>query len=586
MDVHFMEPGDRKWSELLAQADHDVYHLPEYVEVAAQHEGGEPAAVVITDGRNTLMLPLVIRPMAIAGCSSVPDCFDAVSPYGYPHPLIIPSNAPPGEAFARAAFSELSVALRERRIVTAFVRLHPLLPFPLAEGRAVGPIVEHGQTVAIELERNPAAIIAGMRENHIRWIRKGQEAGHGFCLVDSPADIADFVDIYTENMAHVDAAAYYFFSLEYFEALVQRLSGRVFLAFLEIEGQRACGMILSEVSGIVEYHLGGTRTSFRSQSPMVLLTYKVACWAQERGDRIFHLGGGVGGCTDSLFRFKAGFSSLRYPYRTWRIIADAEAYGELTHEWEEEAGAPADSPTGFFPAYRKPLCQDPGIESAGGSDREAGPGSSELPLVIVGAGGHGREVLGLFLVRGEGDAIAGFVDDASLLRDCPVDGKPVLGGLNWLIGHSAQYRAIVAVGDNPRRREMVERLTQAGVRFGSVVAASAEVSPFATLGEGVMVCTNAVINSGARVGAHTIVNTAATVSHDATIGSFVHVAPGVHVAGGAGVGDGVLLGTGAVVNPLVNVGEWTTVGSGAVVVADLAAGKIAYGVPAREQRAG
>jgi sugar O-acyltransferase (sialic acid O-acetyltransferase NeuD family) len=586
MEVLFVQPGDPRWTELLSRAEHDLYHLPEYVEVTARHEGGEPVAVVITDGRNSLMLPLVLRPMAIAGCLGAPDYRDAISPYGYPHPLLIPSDAPPGEAFVRAALSELSAAFRERRIITAFVRLHPLLDFPVEEAVALGPIVEHGETVAIDLRENPRQILAGMRENHARWIRKGLRAEHRFCLADSPADIAEFVDIYTENMAYVDASAYYFFSNEYFQSLVERLPGRVHLAFLEIDGERACGMVFSEVGGIAEYHLGGTRSRFRRQSPMVLLTYEVARFAQARDNRVLHLGGGVGGGVDSLFLFKAGFSPLRFPFRTWRIVADPKAYSQLVNRWEERAGTAADLPTGYFPAYRKPICQTATDDSAKRSDSTAEPEPDGTPLVIVGAGGHGREVLGLFMARGEGDTIAGFVDDSPRLRDCPVDGRPVMGGLNWLIAHASDYRAIVAVGDNPRRREMVERLTSAGVRFGSVVAVSASVSPFATLGEGVMVCTNAVVNSGASVGAHTIINTAATVSHDATIGSFVHVAPGAHVAGGAGVGDGVLLGTGTVVNPLVKVGDWTIVGSGAVVVSDLAPGKVAYGVPAHERRAG
>lgn len=586
MEVLFLEPGDPRWPKLLSQARHDLYHLSEYVEVSGRHEGGEPVAVVVTDGRNSLLVPLVLRPMAVAGCAPVTDCRDAVSPYGYPYPLLIPSDDPRGETFFPEAIRALIAAFRERRIVSAFIRLHPLLSFPIAEATALGSVVEHGETVAIDLTKNADELLEGMRENHARWIRKGLRAGHRFCLADTPADVAEFVDIYIDNMTHVDAAAYYFFSHEYFQALVKRLPGRVHLAFLEVDGERACGMLFSEVDGIVEYHLGGTRSSLRRQSPMVMLTYEVARFAQARGNRIFHLGGGVGGGTDSLFLFKAGFSPLRFPFRTWRLVADPLMYTQLARRWEERYGVAADPPTGYFPAYRKPpFLIAEGTET--GPARCAGnpPQPDTSPLVIVGAGGHGREVLGLFLARGEGDMVAGFVDDSPLLRDCPVDGKPVLGGLNWLIGHASEYRAIVAVGDNPRRRAVVERLATAGVRFGTVIAASAQVSPFATLGEGVMVCTNAVVNSGASVGAHTIINTSATVSHDSVVGAFVHVAPGAHIAGGARVGDGVLLGTGAVINPLMSVGEWTMVGSGAVVVSDLAPGKVAYGVPARARRA-
>jgi hypothetical protein len=89
MDVEFIKPQDRRWSDLLSRADHDLYHLPEYVSIAAEHEGGEPVAVVVTDGTQTLLLPLVVRPVTIAGTRRMPSHFDAVSPYGYPHPLVI-----------------------------------------------------------------------------------------------------------------------------------------------------------------------------------------------------------------------------------------------------------------------------------------------------------------------------------------------------------------------------------------------------------------------------------------------------------------------------------------------------------------
>jgi hypothetical protein len=71
-------------------------------------------------------------------------------------------------------------------------------------------------------------------------------------------------------------------------------------------------------------------------------------WAKAAGNRVLHLGGGVGSRDDSLFRFKTGFSDLRSPFQTWRVICDHKRYVELT----EDAGvfnAPID---GFFPAYR------------------------------------------------------------------------------------------------------------------------------------------------------------------------------------------------------------------------------------------
>ena len=51
------------------------------------------------------------------------------------------------------------------------------------------------------------------------------------------------------------------------------------------------------------------------------------------------------------------------------------------------------------------------------------------------------------------------------------------------------------------------------------------------------------------------------------------------------IGDNVWLGGGAIVCPGVTIGDDTVVGAGAVVTRDLPAGVVAYGNPARVQRA-
>jgi hypothetical protein len=60
---------------------------------------------------------------------------------------------------------------------------------------------------------------------------------------------------------------------------------------------------------------------------------------------LFHLGGGVGGRSDSLFEFKLRFDpGAEREFAIGKAIHDESAYREL-------AGPGADLP-GFFPAYR------------------------------------------------------------------------------------------------------------------------------------------------------------------------------------------------------------------------------------------
>lgn len=96
----------------------------------------------------------------------------------------------------------------------------------------------------------------------------------------------------------------------------------------------------------MQYHVGGTASDHLVAGASRLLFTAAASWAHDHGVNALHLGGGVGGREDNLFRFKAGFSRERAWYRTARMVHDATAY---------HGALPARVPDGhFFPAYRAP----------------------------------------------------------------------------------------------------------------------------------------------------------------------------------------------------------------------------------------
>jgi hypothetical protein len=117
----------------------------------------------------------------------------------------------------------------------------------------------------------------------------------------------------------------------------------------------ACAGLYSEVCGIVQAHLGGRRVETTTIAPMKLMTHFVRCWAKERGNRLFHLGGGLGAKHDSLFFYKCGFSSLRGEFLTWRAVLRADTYQALVAQWPRMAGEKSEFSDDFFPAYRLPL---------------------------------------------------------------------------------------------------------------------------------------------------------------------------------------------------------------------------------------
>jgi sugar O-acyltransferase (sialic acid O-acetyltransferase NeuD family) len=207
-------------------------------------------------------------------------------------------------------------------------------------------------------------------------------------------------------------------------------------------------------------------------------------------------------------------------------------------------------------------------------------GRSMEKLIIIGAGGHGRDVLDT--ARASGWAIEGFIDDAPGVHGTRIDDVPVLGGISWLLEHHDGISAVIAIG-NPRAKERLDSvLSRSGASMSRpIVHPTAWVSPRAELEEGVVVFAGSSLQPGVRVARHAYVYTVSTIGHDTTIGRFACLHPGVQVGGEVSVGEGCFIGIGATILPRVRIGAWTTVGAGAVVIDDLPANVTAVGVPAK-----
>ncbi|HSD67135.1 MAG TPA: GNAT family N-acetyltransferase [Vicinamibacteria bacterium] len=339
MTVDLLPPGAPAWDALLLRAEHDFYHLPAYVAASARREGGEPRAIHVEDGERRLLLPVIVRPVA-------DGLRDATSPYGYSGPVVDGGD----DAFTREAFLAAEERLARDRIVTLFVRGHPLVGPSLPP--EAGTVVDHGPTVSIDLRRPAEDLWKQTRSTYRHDIARALRAGHRAFLDERFEHLSTFVSIYRATMERVAAAPYYLFTEPYFAELRQALGERLHLWVVAIRGEIAAGGLFVETCGLVQYHLSGTDARFVREGPTKLMLHFVRAWARERGDRYLHLGGGVGGAEDSLFAFKAGFSPERHRFQTLRVVADEPAYRALVHA-RDPARDPADR-RGFFPLYRSP----------------------------------------------------------------------------------------------------------------------------------------------------------------------------------------------------------------------------------------
>lgn len=207
------------------------------------------------------------------------------------------------------------------------------------------------------------------------------------------------------------------------------------------------------------------------------------------------------------------------------------------------------------------------------------------PIVIIGAGDHGRGALEIAREAGRHGGqheVLGFLDDAQEKRGLTLGGLPVLGGLEWIRDHDrAGIGFVIGIADTRIKQAIVERVGDWSVSFVSLV------HPTAFVAHGVRIAPGAVINAGATIAydtmieEHTTVNLNATVGHDCVVGRFSTVAPGANIGGRVRLGEGCDVGLNATVGKGLEIGAWSRIGPGTVVIRSLAARQRVFGNPAR-----
>ncbi len=350
MVAEFVSPTDPRWKGFLREAQHDFYHLPEYVTLAAEVEGGKPVCFYAESEDGKFLAPLVVKPIP-ASLGPSDQWVDACSPYGYTTPILVP---PENAGALREFLGEFLQIARRTNLVSAFFRLHPLLPLPREPLSSHGMVVRHGQTIYVDLQTPWEALWGDFRKSCRSEIRRLQELGF-VVEMDNWDYFVQFIALYHQTMIRQGADASYLFSGSYFSRLRAALGESLHLcSVLSPERELAAAGLFVSTGQICEYHLSASAPLHLKLAPSKSMLAFAIRWAQGFGHRVLHLGGGVRGRQDSLFAFKAGFSKLRSDFHTYRVIINPEKYNHLVRAWKRQV-VDTTGGTDFFPEYRRPL---------------------------------------------------------------------------------------------------------------------------------------------------------------------------------------------------------------------------------------
>ena len=204
-------------------------------------------------------------------------------------------------------------------------------------------------------------------------------------------------------------------------------------------------------------------------------------------------------------------------------------------------------------------------------------------LLIVGAGGFGREVLcwarDVEPTQSEW-RIGGFLDaNAAALEGFDVPHE-ILGDPQEFAPAETDL-CIGAIGDPATKRRVVTGLAARGAKFATLIHPSVIMGADCRIGDGCILCPRAVLTTHVTLGRFVTLNLAATVGHDVAVGDWSTLSGHVDITGKVSLGEGVFAGSHACVLPGLKVGDRAVVGAGTVVTRNVSAGSTMFGVPAK-----
>jgi len=203
-------------------------------------------------------------------------------------------------------------------------------------------------------------------------------------------------------------------------------------------------------------------------------------------------------------------------------------------------------------------------------------------LVIIGAGGLGREIVWLVndinRVTPEWDLL-GFVDDG--ITGTTVEGYPILGSVSSLYDMDWSPWVVVAIAYGHARMNITGNIINAGIQVATLIHPTVQHSNFVRIEPGTIICAGSVITTNISLGKACIVNPNCFVGHDSILEDYVSLMPASNIAGEVHVGTGCYFGMNSCVINRRIIGEWSIIGAGATVIDDIPPYSLAVGVPAK-----
>ena len=205
-------------------------------------------------------------------------------------------------------------------------------------------------------------------------------------------------------------------------------------------------------------------------------------------------------------------------------------------------------------------------------------------LIIIGAGGCGREVLQWAKDVNRHNQIwniKGFLDDnknALCGKKCDIE---VISSVDEYVIQPEDVFAC-AIGNSIIRRLVMEKMRVKGANFVNLIHPTSFVTDSFTLGYGIILYPYSIISDNAVVSDGCIINMHSSVAHDSFVGAYTTVSAYCDITGNCKIGEEVFMGTSVKMAPGTKIGNKAFLCAGSIIMTRVKDGVKVMGNPAKK----
>ena len=208
-------------------------------------------------------------------------------------------------------------------------------------------------------------------------------------------------------------------------------------------------------------------------------------------------------------------------------------------------------------------------------------------LIIIGAGGLGREVLDMALDIQEQFPetewrVKGFITDIpGDFNDKDTIGYDIVGDIEHHVVSDDNVYAF-AIADIGFKIKTINRFLDDGAQFITLVHPSSIIGRTVKIGTGSIISPRVTITCNVEIGNFVRIGGGTSIGHDAIVSDYSVISGTCGINGYAKIGRGTFLGSHVAVCPHAVIGDFASVGAGSVVLRRVKDNTHVFGVPAKK----